>query len=182
MRLCAHVRHYLVSANTIEETGIGEHISRLTGMLKQIAYTYKRKHKCSVLPHEILPISIIGQCCKAFLAYTFALESKCKDTKIFPYGKKYFTTAGDNSPAFDILTKRKEPQRGSISITPDKRSAVWGQRHIHSLSRLEETLPNSKVASLRDTRLRCGFHPTRKGSSPSRVGLLKLSLFEAPTD
>lgn len=171
-----------VTPITLEGTVLKEHFSRLTGMLRQIAYTYKRKHISSILLRKFGVFQQQDSIAMLFLLTLSALESKCKDTKIFPYGKKYFTTAGDNSPAFDILTKRKEPQRGSISITPDKRSAVWGQRHIHSLSRLEETLPNSKVASLRDARLRCGFHPTRKGSSPSRVGLLKLSLFEAPTD
>lgn len=71
MRVCTHVRCYLVSANTFEETGIMEHISRLMICYRDIAYTIKRKHKCSVPPLEILPISIAGQYRNAFLAYSF---------------------------------------------------------------------------------------------------------------
>ena len=88
-----------------------------------------------------------------FLLTLSALESKCKDTKFFPYGKKHFTTAGDSSPAFDILTKREEPQRGSISITPDKRNAVWGHAtHIHHCVSKRRYPTTPKVASLRDAK------------------------------
>lgn len=48
-----------------------EHISRLKICYRDIAYTFKRKHTCSVPPLEILPISIAGQYCNALLAYCF---------------------------------------------------------------------------------------------------------------
>ena len=72
-----------VSPNTFEETGIMEHISRLMICYRDIAYTLKRKHKCSVLPHEIWRIPIIGQYCNAFLAYCFRSRKQVQKYEMF---------------------------------------------------------------------------------------------------
>ena len=78
-----------VSPNTFEETGIMEHISRLMMCYRDIAYTLKRKHKCSVLPHEIWRIPIIGQYRNAFLAYSFRSRKRLqKYEKYFIRQKK----------------------------------------------------------------------------------------------
>ena len=62
-----------VSANTFEETEWYRTYLTPEDMLCSIAYNIKRKHQCSVPPHEILPISIIGQYRNAFLAKAFYL-------------------------------------------------------------------------------------------------------------
>ena len=71
MRLCAHVRCYLVSANTFEETGSWGTYLTPEDMLLVYSIHTQAKAKCSILPLEILPISIAGQYCNAFLAYSF---------------------------------------------------------------------------------------------------------------
>ena len=58
-----------------------------------------------------LPISIIGQCCKAFLAYHFHLsKASAKIRRLFHSAKNYFATAKSNSPGFGDLAKREEPR------------------------------------------------------------------------
>jgi hypothetical protein len=90
MRLCAHVRCYLVSANTCEETEVMEHISRLKICYRDIAYTFKRKHTCSVPPLEILPISIAGQYCNALLAYCFRSRKQVQKYEKVSNTQNYF--------------------------------------------------------------------------------------------
>ena len=83
----------VVSANTFEERGLGEHISRLKICYRDIAYTIKRKHKCSVLLLNILPIFLLRDfIAMLFLLTAFALESKCKSTNNNPTSKKYFAS------------------------------------------------------------------------------------------
>ena len=71
MRLCAHVRLLVGFGKPCGKRGRGEHISRLKICYRDIAYTIKRKHKCSVPPRETWRISIKGQYRNAFLAYSF---------------------------------------------------------------------------------------------------------------
>ena len=88
MRLCAHVRLSI---------GIGKHHRRngvlkgtyLTpdGMLVNIAYTTKRKHKCSSSFLKFADFIDKDSITMLFLLTTFALESRCKDTNISRYGK-----------------------------------------------------------------------------------------------
>lgn len=79
-----------VSPNTFEETGIMEHISRLKICYRDIAYTLKRKHKCSVLPHEIWRIPIIGQYRNAFLAYSFRSRKQVQKYEKYFIRQKIF--------------------------------------------------------------------------------------------
>lgn len=90
MRLCAHIRCYLVSANTFEETGFRGTYLTPDGMLVDIAYATKRKHKCSVPPLEILPISIAGQYRNAFLANAFFLSKANAKLQTILYSTKFF--------------------------------------------------------------------------------------------
>ena len=54
-----------------------------------IAYTFKQKHKCSVLPLLIWRIQIWDSVAMLFLLIAFfSLESDCKNTKLFRYSKK----------------------------------------------------------------------------------------------
>ena len=72
MRLCAHVRFDRGFGKPLKERGLMEHISRLKICYRDIAYTIKRKHKCSILLHvKSAKISIKGQYRNAFLAYSF---------------------------------------------------------------------------------------------------------------
>ena len=72
MRVCAHVRLDRGFGKPLKERGLMEHISRLKICYKDIAYTIKRKHKCSILLHvKSAKISIKGQYRNAFLAYCF---------------------------------------------------------------------------------------------------------------
>ena len=57
-----------VSPNTFEGTGSYRTYLTPVDMLKDIAYTHKRKQKCSVLLLETWRISIKGQYRNAFLA------------------------------------------------------------------------------------------------------------------
>ena len=70
-----------VSPNTFEETGLMEHISRLKICYWNIAYTIKRKHKCSSLLMKLGEFLSKDCIAMLFLLTAFALESKCKDTK-----------------------------------------------------------------------------------------------------
>ena len=60
------------------------------GMLWIIAYTYKRKHECSVLLLKFGEFKCKDNIAMLFLLTAFALESKCKSTKNISYGKKIF--------------------------------------------------------------------------------------------
>ena len=65
-----------------------EHISRLKICYRDIAYTIKRKQKCSVLLLELWRNSISkDSIAMLFLLTAFALESKCKITNIILTGK-----------------------------------------------------------------------------------------------
>ncbi len=60
-------------------------------MLMDIAYTYKRKHKCSVLPLKIWRIQIWDSFAMLFLQTAYiSLVSGCKITQLFPYSEKKF--------------------------------------------------------------------------------------------
>ena len=68
-----------------------EHISRLKICYSDIAYTIKRKHKCSVPPLEILPISIAGQYRNAFLAYNFRSRKQVQKYEEYSIQQKIFS-------------------------------------------------------------------------------------------
>ena len=71
----------LVLQNLFQERDYGTSLTP-DGMLKGIAYTYKRKHKCSILlivNFADLQVRTVSQC---FSCYAFiSLESECKITK-----------------------------------------------------------------------------------------------------
>ena len=80
-----------------------EHISRLKICYRDIAYTIKRKQKCSVLLLELWRNSISkDSIAMLFLLTAFALESKCKSTKIISYGKKKYSHMFGKSCIFVI--------------------------------------------------------------------------------
>lgn len=56
--MCSYPFTYQVSPNTYAGTGFMEHISRLKICYRDIAYTIKRKQKCSVLLLELWRNSI----------------------------------------------------------------------------------------------------------------------------
>ena len=91
MRLCTHVRLLIRYRQTpMQERGLMEHISRLKICYRDIAYTIKRKHKCSVLLRELWRNSISKDSfAMLFLLTAFALESNCKDTNKNQNGKNY---------------------------------------------------------------------------------------------
>ena len=72
-------------------TGSLEHISRLTICLRRRCLLHTQQAKALMLVPliEILPISMIGQSCNAFLANAYiTLVSGCKNTHYFPYNEK----------------------------------------------------------------------------------------------
>ena len=77
-----------------KERGLGEHISRLKICYLDIAYTIKRKHKCSSSFSKFADF-IDKDSNNAFLAYClhFTLVSDCKITNKIPIHKKNFATA-----------------------------------------------------------------------------------------
>ena len=79
-----------VTPITFEGTGSKEHISRLKICYSDIAYTIKRKHKCSVLLHETWRISITGQFCNAFLAYSFRSRKQVQKYEKISNTQNYF--------------------------------------------------------------------------------------------
>ena len=84
MRLCAHVRLDRGFGKPLKERGLMEHISRLKICYKDIAYTIKRKHKCSILLHvKSAKISIKGQYRNAFLAYSILSRMRLQKYAFF---------------------------------------------------------------------------------------------------
>ena len=95
MRLCAHVRLDRGFGKPLKERDFGN-ILTPDGMLRLIAYTYKRKHQCSILLHvKSAKISIKGQYRNAFLAYSFRSRKQVqKYEEYFIRQKKYSHMSG----------------------------------------------------------------------------------------
>ena len=68
MRLCTHVRLHLGIAKHLRRNGIMGTTFTPDGMLKNMAYTYKRKHECSVLLLDFGEFK-----CKDYIAMLFLL-------------------------------------------------------------------------------------------------------------
>ena len=79
--------------------GLGKHISRLKICYRDIAYTLKRKHKCSVPLLKFADLIDKDSIAMLFLLTAFALESKCKNTKCFQTGK----IINGNSRSFTVI-------------------------------------------------------------------------------
>ena len=98
---------YQVSPNTYAGTGSMEHISRLKICYRGIAYTIKRKQKCSVLLLELWRNSISkDSIAMLFLLTAFALESNCKNTNKNQNGKNYsffHALGGENGCRLDEI-------------------------------------------------------------------------------
>ena len=82
---CRHRQTPLLERNFVE------HISRLMNMLKCIAYTLKRKHKCYSSSSIFGEFTSKDNITMLFLLSAYLSRvSDCKSTKIIPTGKKYF--------------------------------------------------------------------------------------------
>ncbi len=88
-----------------------EHISRLKICYLNIAYTFKRKRKCSVPPHEILPISIAGQYCNALFAYCFRSRKRVQRYETISNRQIIY----DNSRSFAVIHVEKRPRYSCYS-------------------------------------------------------------------
>ena len=88
-----------------KERGLGEHISRLKICYLDIAYTIKRKHKCSSSFLKFADF-IDKDSNNAFLVYClhFTLVSDCKITNKIPIHKKNFATARKKSRGGNLLS------------------------------------------------------------------------------
>ena len=88
--MCSCPLVYWYRQTPSKERGRGEHISRLKICYQSIAYTIKRKHKCSSSFLKFADFIDRDYIAMLFLLTALALESKCKDTKFFLSGKIYF--------------------------------------------------------------------------------------------
>ena len=89
-----------VSPNTFEETGFYGTYLTSDGMLFSAGrmpadhvYATKRKHLCSIPPHETWRISIIGLCRNAFLAYCFRSRKQMQRYEDYSIRQKIIVTA-----------------------------------------------------------------------------------------
>ena len=81
-RLSIGIAKHLAGTNFIRE-----HISRLKICYRNIAYTIKRKHKCSSSCFKFGEFIDKDNIAMLFLLTAFALESKCKNTNSFETDK-----------------------------------------------------------------------------------------------
>ena len=88
--MCSCPLVYWYRQTPSKERGRGEHISRLKICYQSIAYTIKRKHKCSSSFLKFADFIDRDYIAMLFLLTALALESKCKDTKFFLSDKIYF--------------------------------------------------------------------------------------------
>ena len=113
--MCSCPLVYWYRQTPSKERGRGEHISRLKICYQSIAYTIKRKHKCSSSFLKFADFIDRDYIAMLFLLTALALESKCKDTKFFLSDKIILFSIGD-APSW----RRRR-------LAPDERSTLGQQ-------------------------------------------------------
>ena len=120
MRLCAHVRLYWGIAKHLYGNGVVGNISHAWRYATDIAYTIKRKHKCSILPcifWRNFNKGTLSQCfsCLRFLS----LESECKNTKKFQTSKINFQNSFFNPPPAIPAWLQNRMQKYNLRVQQD---------------------------------------------------------------